>query len=67
MNEELYDKFYEQSLVFSEIHNETGLPKGSLKGNGQQTIKYDANGEASDWMLGEYGIPALSPEIGISD
>lgn len=33
-------------------------------GNAQETIKYTANGEASDWMLGEHGIIALSPELG---
>ena len=26
---------------------------------------YTANGEASDWMLGERGIFAISPELGI--
>eukprot|EP00353_Schmidingerella_taraikaensis_P019025 CAMPEP_0185621200 /NCGR_PEP_ID=MMETSP0436-20130131/56495_1 /TAXON_ID=626734 ORGANISM="Favella taraikaensis, Strain Fe Narragansett Bay" /NCGR_SAMPLE_ID=MMETSP0436 /ASSEMBLY_ACC=CAM_ASM_000390 /LENGTH=70 /DNA_ID=CAMNT_0028262221 /DNA_START=482 /DNA_END=694 /DNA_ORIENTATION=- len=31
------------------------------------TIGYTANGEASDWMLHELGIFALSPELGISN
>ena len=29
------------------------------------TIRYDANGEASDWMLGAHNILAISPELGI--
>ena len=33
-------------------------------GTAQETIKYVANGEASDWMLGEHGIICLSPELG---
>ena len=37
-----------------------------IKGNGAIAIKYDANGEASDWMLGQHGIVALSPELGTS-
>lgn len=36
-------------------------------GNGKQTIKYDANGEASDWMLAKKDIIAFSPELGIED
>ena len=41
------------------------VPKGYIEGNGSQTIGYTANGEASDWMLHELGIYALSPELGI--
>ena len=33
-------------------------------GNGAKTVGYTANGEASDWMLAERGIYALSPELG---
>jgi len=33
-------------------------------GNGFDTVKYTANGEASDWMLGEKNIIAFSPELG---
>lgn len=32
-----------------------------------KAILYEANGEASDWMLGKYGIIAMSPELGILD
>ena len=35
-----------------------------FSGNAMQTIRYPANGEASDWMLGKFGIIALSPELG---
>ena len=35
-----------------------------LIGNAMQTIQYKANGEASDWMLGELGIYAVSAELG---
>jgi hypothetical protein len=35
-----------------------------IKGNGVLAIGYDANGEASDWMLGDQGIAAISPELG---
>lgn len=32
-----------------------------------KTIKYEANGEASDWMLAEHNILAFSPELGNGD
>ena len=37
---------------------------GYTFGNGATTICYTANGEASDWMLGERGVYAISPELG---
>jgi len=43
------------------------LPKGNKLGNGSMTVNYEANGEASDWMLAERGIIAMSPELGIAD
>jgi len=41
------------------------MPVGYVEGNGSTTIGYTANGEASDWMLHELGIYAMSPELGI--
>ena len=37
------------------------------KGNGKITVGYSANGEASDWMLVNFGIVAMSPELGSSN
>lgn len=33
-------------------------------GTGIQTVNYPANGEATDWMLHERGIIAISVEVG---
>lgn len=33
-------------------------------GNGESTIGYTANGEASDWMLGSHNIISFSAELG---
>lgn len=33
-------------------------------GDAEETIKYPANGEASDWMLATHGIISMSPELG---
>ena len=32
-----------------------------------RTIGYEADGEASDWMLTTFGIVAASPELGTKD
>ena len=66
-NNDLFNKFPEQALVYEEISLETGLPEGNIRGNAMQAIQYEANGEASDWMLGKYGIVSMSPELGIKD
>jgi hypothetical protein len=34
-------------------------------GNGKTTVGYEANGEASDWMLGAKKILSFSPELGV--
>jgi hypothetical protein len=31
------------------------------------SLMYEADGEASDWMLTTYGILACSPELGLLD
>ena len=51
---------------FKEIFS-SAEPLGYILGNGKQTIEYTANGEASDWMLGERGVYAISPELGSLD
>lgn len=66
-NNDLYSKFPMQALFYEEISLETKLPDGNIRGNAMQAIKYEANGEASDWMLGKHGIIAMSPELGTRD
>jgi hypothetical protein len=66
-NEHLKLNFTEFSNIYDEIWYESGMPRGNIKGNGETAIKYQANGEASDWMLGKYQILAMSPELGNTD
>jgi hypothetical protein len=42
------------------------MPPKNIKGSGIITVDYTANGEASDWMLFERGVYAMSPELGSS-
>ena len=51
--------FYDEVFLNSE------MPIGYIEGNGSTTIGYTANGEASDWMLHEMGVFAMSPELGL--
>lgn len=66
-NNDLFNQYPEQALIYEEISLESGLPEGNVRGNAMQAIRYQANGEASDWMLGKHGIVALSPELGIKN
>lgn len=50
-------------LFYDEVYSK--MPQGYVEGNGHVTIGYTANGEASDWMLHELGIYAMSPELGL--
>ena len=53
------------AMFYRYVFEKAGVPHGYTLGNGAQTIHYTANGEASDWMLHEKGIYAMSPELGI--
>lgn len=61
----LFMNFTQFKTVYEEFHDEGHFPEGNIEGNGMQTISYSANGEASDWMLGEKKILAFSPELGL--
>eukprot|EP00347_Sterkiella_histriomuscorum_P015559 403356572 len=63
-NSKLVNSFPQAAIIYNEVYHNTEIPKGMITGNGMQTIGYDANGEASDWMLGELGIISFSPELG---
>ena len=52
---------------YKDVAKNSGIPKGNQEGNGHKMVKYPANGEASDWMLGNRGIYAMSPELGTAD
>lgn len=60
--ESLMDPFvYRFYRSFEKRLSELGYSKS---GNAEETIKYVANGEASDWMLAAHGIISFSPELG---
>lgn len=53
--------------MYEDIRDSGNLPSGMLFGNGKQTIKYTANGDATDWMATINGIMSISPELGTSN
>lgn len=53
-------KFYQEVTSSLQLRKEFGYQVG----NAISTINYTANGEASDWMLAELGIFAVSVELG---
>ena len=49
--------------VFKEIRANAKFPEMMLAGNAQETINYIAKGEANDYILKEFNIPSVSPEL----
>ena len=60
----LKEKHAKAEAFYNGVFYKDVSPIGYSFGNAVDTIGYTANGEASDWMLGERGIYAISPEIG---
>lgn len=60
----IHEKNPEILNVFNEIFHESKFPKGTLKGNAWEALRYTSSGEQSDWILGKLGIPSICPEIG---
>ena len=66
-NQPLTQGFPDAHNFYTEVARDMklrGNPNSFLVGNAIDTIEYTANGEASDWMLGELGIYAVSVELG---
>lgn len=66
-NERLYKEFPSAELFYTDVYTNGGVPTGSRDGTGIQTVNYPANGEASDYMLAQLKIFAISPELGTDD
>jgi len=51
--------------IFREFGDEMTMYNNYLMGTGIETVGYTVNGEACDWMYGEHGIYAYTPEVGM--
>lgn len=63
---ELKTFYPEASDFYDDIFNNAGFPDTGVSGSSIITKGKTANGEASDWMLHEHGVYAMSPELGNS-
>ena len=67
-NEESRKKIKEEFPIhykmYEDFKEEAKFPVNFLFGNGDNTIKYLANGDATDWFLGKKKILSFSPELG---
>ena len=54
----------EDHEIFIEYGEAMTQYNGYLLGTGIETVGYTVNGEACDWMYGEHGIYAYTPEVG---
>lgn len=62
-SDQSHDLTESESKLYSEIRDEAVFPSHNVAGNAKQLLNYFANGEASDWMLHEAGVIAMSPEL----
>jgi hypothetical protein len=53
--------------IFNEIWDGGKFPDSTIKGNAISTVGYLASGEANDYILHEFGIPSVSPELANDD
>jgi len=63
------DKYLEENnnslfKIYKDFEKENIFPVNNKFGNTVSLLNYTSDGEASDWMLGEKGILAFSPELG---
>ena len=63
-NKLLIHNYPKAKAFYEDIWTNGNLPYGNIEGNGAKAIKYTANGEASDYILGVQERYALSPELG---
>ncbi|CDW72010.1 zinc carboxypeptidase family [Stylonychia lemnae] len=64
-NNILAEKFPHHAKIYEEIWDEGPFPKGNERGNAQQVVGYEADGEACDWIFSKYQIICASPELGL--
>ena len=60
----LKNKFPLHYEMYQDFKKEGEFPQNFLFGNADNTIKYKANGDATDWFLGKKNILSFSPELG---
>ena len=63
-DEKLQKEFPVQYEMYKDFEKEGNYPPHFLFGNADNTIKYTANGDATDWFLGKQKILSFSPELG---
>ena len=53
--------------MFNEIWDGSVFPETTLKGNAIKTVGYTADGECNDFIMKQYNIPSVSPELANDD
>ena len=61
---ELENKYFEFNKIYNEFDKEANYPQNYSFGNGDKTIKYKTNGDATDWFFGKMNKLSFSPELG---
>jgi hypothetical protein len=62
-NNTLHELNPDAEQIFNEIWDEAEFPASTLKGNAINTVGYISNGEANDYIMKQFNIPSVSPEL----
>jgi len=63
----LHEMNPDAEAIFNEIWDEAEFPESALHGNAISTVGYEADGEANDYIMHEFNIPSVSPELANDD
>ena len=70
-NGDLVNKLSEENpdalAIFNEIWDGAEFPENAIKGNAIDTVGYQSNGECNDYIMKQFNIPSVSPELGNDD
>jgi hypothetical protein len=58
-------KYERSNRFYGDLDLSNTLPENNRMGPGPLSIGYTASGEASDWMLHDLGITAMTAELGL--
>ena len=61
---ELENNYFEFYKIYNEFDKEGNYPFNYSFGNGDKTINYKTNGDATDWFFGKMKKLSFSPELG---
>jgi carboxypeptidase T len=67
LENQLEEENPDAQAIFNEIWDGATFPSTTLRGNAIKTVGYKADGECNDYIMKQFNIPSVSPELGNDD